>query len=164
MQGHNPLYKGATSTFTNITYRGKDWPLRAEEELDGVHKCIRVKSVSLKLPFFLTQIEHEKERIVHILLLYICKVKNGTSVFLFVTGWMIIFCILHDYICQHSDLRDSHWSDTWQNISFLSLMIWDMNDKKPEWSFQLLMACGNTESLIVNMKYPKYKLFSLLWL
>lgn len=24
-QGHNPLYKGATSTFTNITFRGKDW-------------------------------------------------------------------------------------------------------------------------------------------
>lgn len=27
-QGHNPLYKGATSTFTNITYRGKDWSSR----------------------------------------------------------------------------------------------------------------------------------------
>lgn len=27
IQGHNPLYKGATSTFMNITYRGKEWSL-----------------------------------------------------------------------------------------------------------------------------------------
>lgn len=41
-----------------------------------------------KFLFLIAQIEHEQETVVHILLLYICKVKNGTSVevFLFVTG------------------------------------------------------------------------------
>lgn len=77
----------------------------------------------------------------------------------------LYICFLHEYICQHSDWRERHTARHFLPLPDPSLcVVADMNDKKPEQSFQLLMACGNTESLIVNIKYSKYKLLSLLWL
>jgi len=79
------------------------------------------------------------------------------SVFLFVTGWMIIFTFVSnvDYIFV-STMLVTHTTKHFLPLSDPSLcVVTDMNDKKPQLSFQLLIACGcgNTESLIVNMKY-----------
>lgn len=69
----------------------------------------------------------------------------------------LYICLLHDYICQHCIrlvLSHTHTTKHFLPLSDPSLcVVTDMNDKKRVRSFQLLMACGNTESLIVNMKY-----------